>query len=84
MGDPPEGMTLDRIDNNGDYTPLNCRWATQKQNQRNRGNNHIIKINGIEKCLSEWAEIYNINSSIVLNRIAILGWTPEKALTQKT
>lgn len=49
--------TLDRIDNNGNYEPSNCRWVDMKVQGRNRRNNVVIECNGESHCLSEWAEI---------------------------
>lgn len=55
MGDRPEGMTLDRIDVDGDYTPENCRWATQKEQQQNKSTNVWIEYDGKRMVLSDWA-----------------------------
>lgn len=56
MGERPDGMSLDRIDNNKGYFKENCRWATQKQQHRNKRSNRIITIDGESKCIAEWAE----------------------------
>jgi len=80
MGERPENMTLDRVDNNGDYCPENCQWSTQKRQCRNTRSNKLITINGITRCLSEWCEIYQKPYNTVLCRIIRYKWTPEEAL----
>ncbi|MBD2076323.1 hypothetical protein H6F86_21050 [Phormidium sp. FACHB-592] len=80
MGDRPSPeYSLDRTDNNADYTPENCRWATAKEQGRNKRNNRLITINGETKCLSEWAESFGISASVVYQRLRS-GWDFQTAL----
>lgn len=81
MGAAPDGMSLDRIDNSGNYGPDNCRWTTQKEQTRNCRANRLVEFKGEVKPLSQWCEEMNLNYSTVHSRIHYLGWPIEDALT---
>jgi len=82
MGWKPEDMTIDRINNDGDYTPENCRWATKIEQCNNTRRNVFIRFKNIELTISQWAKKLNINRITLGNRIR-RGWTIERALTQE-
>ena len=77
-----DGLTIDRIDNNGNYTPENCKWENQKEQFRNRRTSKMIFYNGKNKCLSYWGEIYGIKTHTLLARIN-RGWSFEKSINEK-
>lgn len=75
------GLELDRIDNNGNYEPSNCRFVTSQQNCRNKGNNKPITFNGETRLQIEWAEYLGVSKGLLNDRLGKLGWSVEKALT---
>lgn len=72
-----QGLTLDRIDVNGNYSPNNCRWVTNKVQQNNKRNNVRITIGEETKTLSQWCEVYGVGKATVRQRMK-RGWPQER------
>lgn len=82
MGDRPEGKSLERIDNNGDYSPENVVWADAKAQANNRRSNVILEHNGEKKTMQQWADQLGVKIQTIWARID-RGWTVDRALTQE-
>lgn len=73
--------TIDRKDNDGHYSPENCKWSTNREQQNNKRNNRRLTYNGQTKTIPQWADEVGLSASTIHNRIS-RGWTTERALTE--
>jgi hypothetical protein len=71
MGMAPPGMSIGRIDNNGDYEKMNCRWETAQEQGANKQNNRVIEFAGCRKHLAEWSRIFKIHKDTLSSQLEV-------------
>lgn len=76
-----DGLTIERINNDGNYKPTNCKWITLQKQQFNKRTNRILELNGEKQTMKEWSQKLNINYDVLSSRVNALKWSDEKALT---
>ena len=76
-----DDLTIDRIDNERDYSPDNCRWVTMQEQSENKRSNKTIVFNGKSQTLSQWARELGFPKQTLIARITTYKWSIEKALT---
>lgn len=78
-----DGLTIERIDVNGNYEPSNCKWITNKEQANNKSNTIYLEYNNKTQSLLDWCKELNLDYTLVKSRIKKYNWSIEKALTTK-
>lgn len=78
-----DNLTIDRINNDKEYSPENCRWADRKTQGRNTRRNHLLSVDGKTKTMAEWSEETGIHYSVIMQRINKLGWSAKDVVTKE-
>lgn len=74
------GLSLDRINNNGNYEPGNCRWVNNEIQMNNKRTTHFFEVDGKKMTIKQWAEEVGMNKNTLANRVYALGWSIKKAI----
>lgn len=82
MRECPDGLEVERIDNDGNYEPGNCKWGTDEEQSNNKRNNVFIEFNGKEQTISQWARELGMDKTTIRKRLN-KGWPTEKVLSQE-
>ena len=83
MGERPDGTSLNRINNEGNYEPGNCHWENQREQIRNRRNTLRVTIDGVSKSIAEWSEISGVDLRAIKARLR-RKWDPRRAVFTPT
>lgn len=79
---PCNGMTIERIDGNGNYEPGNCKWIPFSDQGKNTCRIRYLEFMGLRKSIAEWSRDTGIKATTITQRLNAYGWSVERALTE--